>query len=509
MKNSKQLAINMAANVIAFSVQFGINFVLTPYIIGTIGSESYGFVSLANNFIGYMNILSVALNSVSSRFLTIEIRKKHTHKAQEYFNSILIANTILAIVLSIPSIVVIIFADKFMRIPTHLVTDVQLTFAYALLGMEISLILSVFGDVFYVINRLDLSAKRNIESNILRALLLITLFAFFRPKIYFINATMLIVTAYICATNVYYTRKYMPEMHIDKKKFSIRAIRTLLSAGIWNSVNQLSTVLLTTLDIYLANIFIGAQASGEYAVAKTVPNFIQSLVGVLVGVFIPQFMISYAKNDHKQLLSDVNFSVKFMGYIMMLPIGYLIVFGQNFFQVWVPTQNASLLHGLSLLTIIPMIITCSINTIFNVYTVTNKLYAPSLVLLITGIINTIIVIVLLNFTQLGIWAIPLTALVIGILRNITFTPIYAAKCLKAPWFTFYKAIFQGCCCVLTMAIVCLIYKSLFPVNSWFTIILSAMITALLAASINAFIVLTKNERANIIQIFARKLRRHK
>ena len=35
----KRLVINMIANIVAFVVQFGINFVLTPYIVRTLGNS--------------------------------------------------------------------------------------------------------------------------------------------------------------------------------------------------------------------------------------------------------------------------------------------------------------------------------------------------------------------------------------------------------------------------------------------------------------------------------------
>ena len=366
--NGKRLAINMIANVIAFGVQFGINFLLTPYIVNTLGSEAYGFVPLATNFIGYIGIITVALNSMASRFLTIEMSQGHTKQAQVYFNSVLMANTVLALILAVPSVLVVVFVDKVMNVPVELLGDVQLTFAYALLGMEISLVLSVFGNVFYIKNRLELSAKRNIEGNVLRAVILVTLFAVFKPRIWFVTGTMMIVTIYLALANMYYTHKLTPELKIDRTKFSGKAVKTLLSSGVWNSVNQLSFVLLTTLDIYLANVFLGAQASGEYSLVKMVPNFIQSLVSVLVGVFIPQFTIYFARKQRKELLDSIDFSIKCMGYMLMLPVGFLMVFGADFFHVWVPSQNAQLLQGLSILTLVPMVVTCSINTIYNVYT---------------------------------------------------------------------------------------------------------------------------------------------
>lgn len=170
---NKRLAINLFSNLIAFGVQFGISFILTPYLINSLGSEAYGFVPLANNFIGYINIITIALNSMASRFLTIEMSRGNTHQAQVYFNSVLMANTILAVVLAVPSFFFVLFIDRCMNVPAHLLTDVQMTFAYALLAMEVSLVFSVYGEVFYIKNRLDLSARRNIEANVLRAVVLI------------------------------------------------------------------------------------------------------------------------------------------------------------------------------------------------------------------------------------------------------------------------------------------------------------------------------------------------
>ena len=67
----------------------------------------------------------------------------------------------------------------------------------------------------------------------------------------------------------------------------------------------------------------------------------------MVSVFIPQFTILYAQKKKGDLLRSINFSVKVMGYVMALPIGFLIVFAPNFFQLWVPGQDIATLQGMS------------------------------------------------------------------------------------------------------------------------------------------------------------------
>ena len=505
MKESKRLAVNMAANLIAFGVQFGVSFVLTPYIINVLGAEAYGFVPLANNFIGYTNIITVALNSMAARFISIEINRGDQAKANEYFNSVLVANIVLAVVLLLPAVLIVLFVNDLLNVPAFLMSDVRWTFTFAFVSLLGGLVLSVFGCAFYVRNRLELSARRSIESNIIRAVVLIVLFAILQPKIYFVTATMLIVNVYMWSTNVYYTHKLLPELRLTRGAFHWSAVKELLGAGIWNSVNELSIVLLTTLDLLLMNVFLGAQASGEYSLVKTVPSFIQSIVAVMVGVFIPQFTIYYAKRQYGKLLNSIMFSIKVMGATLTIPIGYLIIFGGDFYRVWVPSQNTDLLQSLSVLTLIPMIVTCSINTIFNVYTVTNKLKIPALVLLVSGVTNVVIVILLLEFTSLGIWTIPVVSLVLGLVRNLTFTPIYAARCLNVPWDTFYKAIFRGCMCVSSTMVISVIYRLLHVPTGWIGLIIAAAICGVLSLSMNIVIAFDKAERTEFIGLVRNKL----
>ena len=58
----KQMYINLIAQTIAYAVNLGISFFLTPYIVNHIGVEANGFVGLANNFISSY-LLSAHLES--------------------------------------------------------------------------------------------------------------------------------------------------------------------------------------------------------------------------------------------------------------------------------------------------------------------------------------------------------------------------------------------------------------------------------------------------------------
>ena len=61
-KTGAQYAISITYSLLAVALNYAISLLLTPYITETIGTEAYGFVSLAKTFANYAAIFTVALN---------------------------------------------------------------------------------------------------------------------------------------------------------------------------------------------------------------------------------------------------------------------------------------------------------------------------------------------------------------------------------------------------------------------------------------------------------------
>ncbi len=92
--DKKRLAVNMAAQLLAFAVNMGISFVLARVIEEQIGQNTYGLVALANQFVLYAQIAVSALNTMASRFVTIHIHRGEHQTASEYFSSVFFGNVI-------------------------------------------------------------------------------------------------------------------------------------------------------------------------------------------------------------------------------------------------------------------------------------------------------------------------------------------------------------------------------------------------------------------------------
>ena len=153
---------NILMNILAFFVQFIISFYISPVIVSGVGTAAYGYIGLANDFVSYASIIASVFNSVAARFIANCLYKKEIDKANKYFNSLIVANFVIAIVLSIVSTILIPNLDSFISIPSDILFDVKVSFTLTFVSYIITLITMVFTTSTFISNRTDIQGIRNI-----------------------------------------------------------------------------------------------------------------------------------------------------------------------------------------------------------------------------------------------------------------------------------------------------------------------------------------------------------
>ena len=133
MESKKRMSINLIASLIAFGTNMFIGFFVTPHISQKLGDEAYSFIGIANNFVSYANILTVALNSMASRYIALEFHKENYKKANTYFNSVIICNMVMAFAFTIASVFMVGNIENILVVSKQLVFDVKITFGIVFL----------------------------------------------------------------------------------------------------------------------------------------------------------------------------------------------------------------------------------------------------------------------------------------------------------------------------------------------------------------------------------------
>ncbi|HEY5589183.1 MAG TPA: hypothetical protein VIK86_09555 [Candidatus Paceibacterota bacterium] len=496
----KQLILNIIANFLSVLVSLLVSLFLTPYIVLRIGKEAYSFVPISNNFTSYLWILSTAFTSMTARFVTIRVHSNDIDAANDYYSTSFFTNLIIVFISSIICLAIILNLNIILNIPENIFSDVQFLFIIIFTAFIINVATNSFSLPAFCMNRLDISSIIGIISIVARLIVVIVLFAFFAPKVYFIGLSVLVVIVTQGILNIFVAKRIMPNLIISLKHLKLKIIYELFTAGIWNSFTQLSSILITGLDLLIANIMLGTSASGILAVAKTAPMALQMLINVVPTAFNPYLTILYAKEDRVLFNSELKYTLKFTSIITGIPIAGFIALSSVFFKLWVPSVASTELTILAILTMISMVASFCIMPLFYIFTITNKLKWPAVSIFVTGILNILFVFLIIKKTNFGLYAIAGVSSIFEVIRCLIFVPMYAAFCLNERLSFFYDSIYRSLIFMFILIITFSIVVFIFPIKTWFLVLISACLMIILGILIGFSFLLNDKERGKATAI---------
>lgn len=502
----KQLILNIFANSISVLITLGISFILTPYIVRNIGKEAYSFVPISNNFVSYMAILTMALTSMTARFVTLKIHGNDLESANSYYSTSFYSNIFVGLISAVIFVFVLIFLSRIVNVPTVIYEDVWLLFLFIFATFIVNVSTAVYSVSAFCQNRLDISGIISIVASFSRVLVIYILFRFFPPKVYFVGVSVFVFVVITSLMNYVTSKKIMPQLKISFKNFQKKIVFELFSSGVWNSFMQLSNVLMTGLDLLIANILLGPSAAGVLAVAKTAPMAIQYLGNVVPSAFLPHLTILYARESRKTFLDELIYTLKFSAILTGIPIAGFIVLSSQFFALWVPTVASTELTILAILTMISLVANFLVVTLTYSFTITNKLKWPAVSIFAVGILNIIIVLILIRTTNLGLFALAGVSGTLELIRCFVFIPIYAAHCLNVKKLYFYPIILKTLAYLTILIITYTIIAGFVEISSWYMLLLIVGVMGLFGAMIGILFMLDRNEKSRILKIIVNSLK---
>ena len=508
--NKKQFVINMTSNITAFAVNVIMSFFLTPYLIKILGKEAYSFYPLANNFVEYANIFAIAFNSVASRYVSIEIHRGNTEKANKYFNSILFSNIIIGLICALFSLVIIWNLENLINIPPEITTDVKILFAFVFMNFIINLSSVALGICTTVRNRLELTSLRKMESTFVKMVVTFGLLFIFSPRISYVGIGAFVATVFVLITNFIYTKKLLPEIKVSYKSFKFKYARKILTSGIWNSFNQLGELLFSGLNIMLANLLVSVSDAGNVSIARTVPSFMITLTATIVAVFVPTILKTYAVGTKKELAEILRSSSTITATIINLPLAIFLALGKEFYALWVPGEDINTIYYITIVLIVPIMVNSSISSLKNVFIALNKFKIPALTLCACGVCSVALSVISVKlFPVLGVFGIVITSSTIRILYNLLFSVNYVSRLLEIKAHKLYFTIFKSILYTAVVFISGVFFTKLVNINSWFMLFVSGAVLCIWGLGISLVLILKKSDRDMIFATIKNKLKKGK
>lgn len=499
MKGKKRLTINIVAQMISFAVTMGINFLLTPFVVEKLGTEAYGFIGLANNFVSYVHIFTIALNSMAGRFIAIEYLQGNILEAKKYYTSVFYANIFLAAVVFLIAVVCTFYLESIINIPTNLICDVKLLFTTMMGNFMISLIFSVFSVATFIKNRLDYKAILSVLANVLKAILLTAFFVFLSPKLWYIGCATVLCTIFIGFFEYFYKLNLTPELKTSTALYNNKFVFTIVKSGVWFSVSRLSNIIEQGFDLLLANLFIGATAMGHLSITKQIPVLILALIGTISSAFAPSLTELYARNDKQSIRAEILASMKIIGFFSLIPLCFIFSFVDCFYSLWLPNEDSGYLYILTIIGVAYFPILLSLEGVQNLWPVFNKVKTYSLASITFSILIFITVLSGLHFINEAyrIYYLVCVSTAFNFVFVIFFIPLFAARCLEVRKSFFYLNIIKNLVSLIIIVSILLLVKSFIVVDSWYRLIGVIVLDVLLCVIFGSSFILDKEDKEKI------------
>lgn len=507
LSRNQQTVINITAAMLNMLVTTLISFVLSPYIVKTLGVEANGFVGLAQNFTTYAALISTALNSMGSRFMMMAYYNNEHDKFRRYYSSLLLADLLLAVVFGILGGLCVWRLEVLLNIPAAIIRDVKLLFAMIFANFVVTTLCTVWASAAFLKNRLYLNSINTALAAGTRAMVILGLFLCLEPSVCFVGMATLVSGSLAHLIQFFYKKTLFPELRTRIADFSWSVIWELVSSGIWNTLSNVGYILTSSIDLLVTNLFVNATAMGTLSLAHTMPTFVNTLNETVAGTFTPSLMIDYAQGRLDDLVSTIRQSAKIISVICSLPLGFLLVYGREFYSLWQPTQDARTLYSLSVVLIFGRVFFTGMQPLFSVFTVVNRVRENSIVMIVNGFASVGLMYVLLKTTDLGIYAIVGSSVLCAFVKNMLFVIPFSAKYLGLKPTTFYGTVgYSVSCCIILLLWGALLRLFLRP-DSWVLLLVSGVLFAGVGVILSSMIVLNRSERGMLVSMLRKKLTR--
>lgn len=507
--NKKKNVINICAALVTFIVQLFISFWLSPFVVGKLGEEAYGFINLANNFVSYASLLAVMVNSMASRYISVAFNDENNEEAKGYFNTVFYANCFIFCLVLFFSVFLIARLEHIINISPELIFQVKLTFAFSFINMGVSLFSSVYTSAAFSTNNMHYNSIVQIISNVAKSILIFGLFTLLPSKIYYFSAAMLLGGIITFFGNYYVSSKLFGEFKISKKYFEQKKLVILIKSGIWVLISNISNLLLNGLDLLLSNWFISDAMMGRLSLAKQIPYAFSSALGMFSNIFASSLTISFAKDGNNGLIEETKGQLKILTLIFTVPYAGVFIFGKSFLALWLGnttyTDNQiKSIYVLMIIILIDIIVSTYMYSIHSIFIALDKVRIYSVILIIAGCISSVTTIILLNTTSLGLYAIAGTStVVLGVAHGI-IVPAFAATLLNTNISTFWKSELRSWILFTVISLVFIIVKQMVVIDNWSNFLVIVLIAGSIGYVISFGFIFSKDEKKHFIKMIKKK-----
>lgn len=406
--------------------------ILLPMIQGSMGLEAYGYIGVAASFINMSTIASVAITSMAARFISLPLNRKCYDEANKYFNSIGLACSALAVLFILLFILVAANVQYIMRISPAMVYQVRILILVLAGSLCCTVLKTPFIAALYSSNRLYIDYFFIGMSQIARVAVPWLLFPCLGASIWLPYAGAFVVDVCMVLFHLASFKRFTPQLSISHRFMHISYIRELLQTGMWVSIQKAGSSLLTTISLYLGNLYVGPFLSGVFNSITQLQSFMGVYINAVVNLYVPYLYRAYS-NDEAAVRSSMGRGFEYVGIAAGSMFGGIAALAVPFLSFWTGTDMAPYAPCIGIMIFYPVITYAS--ELFGQFFIAEKVVKiPGVSTIVFGFVNVGLTAVLCGGFKLGLIGLAAAQALSLVIRNYLVTVLYASRLLRSSYF---------------------------------------------------------------------------
>lgn len=334
-ENSRRIVKNTLMLYVRMLVLMLIGFYTSRVVLGALGESDYGVYNVVGGVVAMFTVISGALNSAISRFITFELGKgedKSISRVSQlnkvYSTAVLIQAAIALIVAAVAEPVGIWFINNEMTIAPERIPAATWVLHFSVLSFVINLLSVPQMASITAHERMSAYACIGLLDGFLRLMVAFLILRAPFDRLISYSALMAVVVLIVRIAYGVYCRLNFEECRF-RPVFDARLVREMFSFAGWNFIGVSSGVLRDHGGNILVNLFFSPAMNAARGVAMQVFTALQGFVTNFMTAVNPQITKSYAAADYDYLFALIRKSSK-MSFYLLFVIALPVLFNTEY-----------------------------------------------------------------------------------------------------------------------------------------------------------------------------------
>lgn len=332
--NNKRIAKNTLFLYFRTIIIMLITLYTSRIILNVLGVQDYGIYNVVGGVVAMFGVISGALSSSISRFITFELGKGNAERLNKIFSSSVIIQFLIAvIVFTIGELVGLWFLNYKMNIPSDRLEAANWVLQCSLLAFCINLVSVPYNACIIAHEKMKAFAYVSILEALLK--LGVCYLIVISPVDKLISYSTLLVGVSICIRSTYtiYCHRHFEESHYHFV-FDKDIMKEMTGFAGWNFFTNSAYIFNTQGVNILINLFFGVTVNAARGIAAQVDHAVMQLVNSFTTALNPQITKNYAVGNMEEMFTLVCRGSKFSFFLLFIFGLPILVETEYILTVW-------------------------------------------------------------------------------------------------------------------------------------------------------------------------------